>query len=83
MSKQQKTLAAVFAEPARSSVRWRDVESLLRHHGAVITEGEGSRIRVLLNGVKAVFHRPHPPPHTDKGALRSVRRLLTEAGITP
>jgi hypothetical protein len=31
----------------------------------------------------AVFHRPHPEKETDKGALKSVRRFLKEAGIEP
>jgi len=51
--------------------------------GGEISEGEGSRIRVALNGVRAVFHRPHPRKETDKGAVRSVRRFLIEAGIKP
>jgi hypothetical protein len=33
--------------------------------------------------VRAVFHRPHPRKETDKGALKSVRRFLTEAEIEP
>ena len=41
---------------------------------AEITEGEGSRVRIALNGVRAVFHRPHPQKETDKGAVRSMRR---------
>jgi hypothetical protein len=40
-------------------------------------------MRVALNGVRAVFHRPHPQKETDKGAVRSVRRFLTEADIRP
>lgn len=31
----------------------------------------------------AVFHRPHPRTVTDKGAVKSVRRFLTESGIEP
>jgi hypothetical protein len=42
-----------------------------------------SRVRIALNGVRAVFHRPHPQKETDKGAVRSMRRFLTEAGVTP
>ena len=26
--------------------------------GAEISEGNGSRVRIALNGVRAVFHRP-------------------------
>lgn len=43
--------------------------------------GRGSRVRVALNGIRAVFHRPHPQNVTDKGALLSVRRFLTTAGV--
>ncbi len=34
-------------------------------------------------GVRAVFHRPHPQQETDKGAVRSMRRFLAEAKVTP
>ncbi len=77
------TLKAIFSDPIRADVAWRDVEALLRACGAEISEGRGSRVRVALNGVRAVFHRPHPQKETDKGALKSVRRFLTEAETTP
>ncbi len=83
VGKHDKTLAAVFAEPARANVKWKDVEALLKSLGAELSEGRGSRVRVALHDVKAVFHRPHPQPNVDKGALRSVRRFLSEAGVTP
>jgi hypothetical protein len=79
----RKTAAAIFAKPAKADVRWDAVEALLVALGAEISEGRGSRVRVLLNGAEAVFHRPHPQPVTDKGALKSVRRFLSEAGIEP
>jgi hypothetical protein len=81
--KHRKTLAAVFEDPVRSNVAWADVEKLFRALGAEMSEGRGSRVRVYLNGVRAVFHRPHPQKETDKGTLRSVRRFLAEAGIEP
>jgi len=79
----RKTLAAIFEKPPRADVRWRDIEALFAALGAEISEGRGSRVRVLLNGAEAVFHRPHPQPVTDKGALKSVRRFLSEAGMEP
>jgi hypothetical protein len=79
----QATLEAVFATPVRASIAWRDIEVLFVACGGEISEGEGSRVRVALNGVRAVFHRPHPQKETDKGAVRSVRRFLSEAGIKP
>ncbi len=79
----RKTLAAIFANPVRSDVRWEAIEALFVACGAEISEGRGSRVRVLLSGVEAVFHRPHPKPETDKGALKSVRNFLIKAGIEP
>ncbi len=81
--KHQATLEAVFADPVRAGIVWRDVEALMTACGAEITEGQGSRVRVALNGVRAVFHRPHPQKETDKGAVKSVRRFLLEAEIQP
>jgi len=81
--KRRKTLEAIFEEPIRSNIPWAEVEALMASAGADISEGRGSRVRVSLNGVDAVFHRPHPRKETDKGALKSVRRFLKEAGITP
>ena len=80
--KQRKTLDDIFADPVRSNILWSDVEALLEALGAEISEGRGSRLRIALNGVRAVFHRPHPEKETDKGAVRSVRRFLQEAGFS-
>lgn len=82
-AKHQRTLTAIFENPVRSNVLWADVESLLKALGAELSEGSGSRVRIALNGVRAVFHRPHPRKETDKGALISMRRFLTESGVKP
>jgi hypothetical protein len=80
-SKHQATLADVFADPVRANVEWRDIESLFVALGVEATEGHGSRVRCVLQGIRAVFHRPHPEKETSKGAIRSVRRFLGEAGV--
>ena len=82
-SKHARTLAEIFANPVRADIRWADIEVLLRALGAESTEGSGSRVRVSLNGRRMVFHEPHPQPTIVKDAVRSVRRFLLEAGITP
>lgn len=79
--KQRKTLESIFRNPVSSSIPWSDIEALLAALGADRSEGNGSRVRFKLNGVKAIFHRPHPAPTTDKGAVKSVRRFLEEAGV--
>jgi hypothetical protein len=81
--KHRMALQAVFDDPVRSNIPWRDIEAMLIAAGAEITEGKGSRVRIALNGVRAVMHRPHPRKETDKGAVRSMRRFLTEAGVMP
>ncbi|MDE2429208.1 MAG: type II toxin-antitoxin system HicA family toxin [Burkholderiales bacterium] len=81
--KHLKTLGAIFARPVQSSIRWKDIESLFVSLGATIQEREGSRIAVILMGQVQVFHRPHPSPMTDKGAVASVRRWLESNNITP
>jgi predicted RNA binding protein YcfA (HicA-like mRNA interferase family) len=80
--KQAKTLKAIFEIPVRADVLWTDIVRLLEALGAEVTQGRGSRVRVHLRGVRAVFHEPHPEKETDKGALRSVREFLENAGIT-
>ena len=82
-SKHRKILHAIFAEPVRANILWSEVESLLAACGAEISEGRGSRVRIALNGVRAVFHRPHPRKEADRGAVVSMRRFLTEAGVEP
>jgi len=82
-SKHRKILQAVFENPVRADILWSDVEKLLIACGAEMKEGRGSRIRIALNKVRAVFHRPHPQKETDKGAVISMRRFLTEAGVEP
>ena len=79
--KNQRVLDSIFAEPVKSNVIWNDIEKLLLSLGTEISEGRGSRVRLYLNGVRAVVHRPHPQKETDKGALKSMRRFLIETGV--
>jgi hypothetical protein len=79
VSKHQRVLEAVYER--RANLAWSDIESMLLYYGAEISEGRGSRVRIALNGVRAVFHRPHPKDETGRGAVASMRRFLTEAGI--
>lgn len=80
-TKHFETLKRVFSNPVQASIAWKDIEALLLALGAEVSEGRGSRVRIALNGVRAVFHRPHPHKETDKGAIVSLRRFLDEAGI--
>ena len=76
----QRTLEAIYEKQA--NIAWTNIEALLVNLGAQLSEG-GFRVRILLNGVRAVFHRPHPHKETDRGAVAAMRRFLAEAGVRP
>jgi len=81
--KHKKTLNLIFARPVSGNIKWPDIEALFKELGAKITEREGSRIGVILFGEIQVFHRPHPSPDTDKGAVSSIRKWLEKKGVKP
>ncbi len=81
--KHQRTLEALCAHPVSANIKWRDIEALFRELGAEITEREGSRVAVILFSEVRVFHRPHPGPATDKGAVASIRNWLEMHGVKP
>lgn len=80
-NKQRQILELIFTNPVSSNILWQDIEILFIALGADVSQGAGSRVRVKLNEVKAVFHEPHPEKETDKGAVKSVRDFLLKAGI--
>lgn len=79
--KNQRTLERILERPDRSDIPWRDIEKLIIALGGEISEGRSSRVRIYLQGVRAVFHRPHPERITDKGAVSAMRRFLMEAEV--
>jgi len=81
--KHERTLGKVFEAPDRGDIPWREIESLFAALGGDVSEGSGSRVRVALRGVRAVFHRPHPRKEANKATVKSVRRFLEEAGVQP
>ncbi len=81
--KYQRTLALIFARPTSANVQWRDIESMFQELGAEVSEREDSRVAVVLYGEVRVFHRPHPSPNTDKGAVASIRKWLEQHGVEP
>lgn len=83
MNKRQRaTLEAIFTKPVPQDIRWSDIESLIKALGD-LEEREGSRVAFTVNGVRAVFHRPHPRPVTDRNAVRDLRDFFERAGVRP
>lgn len=81
--KHRRTLEALYTRPTPANIQWRDIQALFVELGAEISEREGSRVGVFLFGEVRVFHRPHPSPDTDKGAVASIRRWLEMHGVMP
>ena len=79
----QKTLEAVFAHPTSANIAWTEVEALLIGLGAEVSERAGSRVAIVLFDEVRVFHRPHPSPKADKGAVVSVKKWLDQHGVKP
>ena len=81
--KHRRTLELIFKRPISGNIRWDDIEALFVGLGADISEREGSRVAVVLFNEVRVFHRPHPVPVTDKGAVSSLRKWLESHGVQP
>jgi len=81
--KYQKTLELIYSRPVSANIKWKEIESLFRALGAELIEREGSRIEVFLFNEVRIFHRPHPQPDTDKGAVSAIREWLKSNKVTP
>ncbi len=82
-AKHKRTLQLIYTRPVNASIKWKDIEALFIELGAKIEEGAGSRVRVRLFNDRRVFHRPHPQPTTDKGAVNDIRNWLESNGVKP
>ncbi|MDE0660227.1 MAG: type II toxin-antitoxin system HicA family toxin [Gammaproteobacteria bacterium] len=82
-SKQRRTLAAVFADPASGNIAWTDIEGLLVAAGARVVEGRGSRVRYERDGEVETFHRPHPAKEAKRYQVRAARQFLERIGVKP
>ena len=81
--KRQRVIDLIFSRPTSANIQWRDVEALLIELGAEVEERAGSRVSVFLFDEVRVFHRPHPSPNADKGAVASIRKWLEQHGVEP
>ena len=76
-------IRSIFHDPPSANVHWREVESLLKHLGAAMEPLSGARVRVLLNRMEEVLHRPHHSNVLDTRSLVHLREFLARAGVTP
>jgi len=76
-SRHRKTLAAIFARPTSASIVFADIQAL----GGSVSEREGSRVRIELNGEQWRCHRPHPGKEAKRYQVEEARELLERAGV--
>lgn len=81
--KHEQLLRLIFHDPISGNIHWREVESLLRHLDASIEQLSGARLRVTLNGVEGILHRPHHSNVLDRSGVKHVREFLARARATP
>lgn len=76
-------IRAIFHDPVSGNIHWREVETLLHHLGAEVENLSGARLRVMLNGVEGILHRPHHSNVLGKQDVKSLREYLAHARVTP
>lgn len=79
----QKTLTLLFSRPVSGNVKWSKVRALLVALGVDISEREGSRVGLELQGRMLVLHKPHPSPDMNKASVEALRNWLRALGIAP
>ena len=81
--RRQRTIELIFSRPTSANIQRREIEALFIELGAEVEERAGSRVSVFLFDEVRVFHRPHPSPNTDKGAVAGIRKWLEQHGVEP
>lgn len=83
-SKHRKTLLDIWKVPPLANLKWTRVEALIKAADGKIEQGNGSRVRFVIDGRVGRFHTPHKNGvNTDKGAVSSLKKYLTDCDITP
>jgi hypothetical protein len=82
-ARHRRTLAAIFARPTSASIKFSDIEALVKALGGTITQREGSRVRIELKAEQWHCHRPHPGKEAKRYQVEEARELLERAGVRP
>jgi hypothetical protein len=82
-ARQRRTLAAIFVHPTLATIRFSDIEGLFAALGALVTQREGSRVRIDFHGEQWHCHRPHPRKEAKRYQVEEARELLQRAGFKP
>lgn len=68
--------------PRPSNLKNRDVEALFLAIGYTRVEGKGSAVAFMkTGGAPFMYHRPHPRPDIDKGAVAALDKYFETEGV--
>ena len=80
-NKNRKTLQNIFENPGKKNIQWSDVEKLVFALEGTISQGNGSRVRIVVGGVSLNIHTPHPQKELKPYQVRKLRDLFIEGGV--
>ena len=77
--KQRATYEAIFAEPVRANIVWKDLVSLIKGLGGEVVYNDGSKVFFCLNELVFHLHSPHPQKEIKKYLVKELRDFLRDA----
>lgn len=83
MSRHEKALAKITANPTPSDIRWTELRAVLEHLGYKVLKNSGSR-RKFFHAERNLLincHEPHPEPTVDKACVSDVVEHLRQHGF--
>lgn len=83
MSKHQKRLARLCAEPHPADLKWNELKTILEYLGYTMLSNSGSRRKFYHSDKQALIicHEPHPAPHVGKRCIADVVEHLRTYGF--
>jgi len=82
-SKQTKTKAAIFSQPAPKNITWDEVVSLLLSLECDLRQKSGSAVTFEKGKIRLYIHRPHPENTLQIYQIRAIGNFLFQIGEAP
>jgi hypothetical protein len=81
--KNKKAIAANFAKPTSASFIFSEFEALIEANGGTVSEREGSRATITLQGEQIHCYRPHSGKKAKRYQVEEMSGLFERVGIKP
>lgn len=80
-NRQRKTLSNIYKDPVLKNIKWTSVKSLIIAVDGIIEQGNGFRVRIVIDDMSLNIHTPHPGNELKPYQVRAIRKLLKDKGI--